>query len=661
MAPKRAARLTIRTRLIGSMLLLAVLPVTLMGFLSYRNASNALLAQASREVQGLTNSAVDYLEAVVAITDIQVGALSAIFTEVMDLAELKMEIFEGTQDNVSNSFSTYQKRFPYIKGVRVLNLGGQVVFRTPKDYLSSIDTVADQPWFSTGVANGDITYSTMYRPLADAEPVVTVSALRHNMKGEPSLVLAIDIVGSRFTGHLRDIDAGQNGYGWAMTKEALVIAHPDETNVLTLDLQDESFTREIIANEKGFVSYQQGDDQKLAYYQKTKALPWILITSASEHTLLASAYTLRNLFLTVGAIIIILGSGVAWLISSGITKPLLEAVGKMEDIAAGEGDLTTRLETRSSDELGQLASWFNTFITKLQGIIRDIATTSTTLSASSITLSEVSSSLSTSADHIDAKAGNVARAGAKLSKTMDSIQSAMHMATDNVSIMAASIEEMTATITEIAENSEKARAVTQAAVSQSEAASAKIDALGSAAMDIGKVTETITEISEQTNLLALNATIEAARAGEAGKGFAVVANEIKELARQTAGATLEIKARIEAIQHSTSASVTDIGQVATIIRDINDIVASIATAVEEQSVTTREIAENLNHTSSNIGQINDNITETSKVSHEMDNDIKEVSSAISQISANSSAMQQSAVDLRELAGALTAKVNIFKV
>lgn len=124
----------------------------------------------------------------------------------------------------------------------------------------------------------------------------------------------------------------------------------------------------------------------------------------------------------------------------------------------------------------------------------------------------------------------------------------MEEATTNINMIASAAEEMTATIAEIAQNSEKGNAIVGRAVSQAQVVSAKVGELGHAAQQIGKVTETITEISEQTNLLALNATIEAARAGEAGKGFAVVANEIKELAKQTALATEEIKSQISSIQ-----------------------------------------------------------------------------------------------------------------
>ena len=108
---------------------------------------------------------------------------------------------------------------------------------------------------------------------------------------------------------------------------------------------------------------------------------------------------------------------------------------------------------------------------------------------------------------------------------------------------------------DIASNSETARDIAQKAVAEVNGTAERIDLLGNAVNEIGKVTEMITEISEQTNLLALNATIEAARAGEAGKGFAVVANEIKELAWQTAQATGEIRSKIETIQTTTDDTV----------------------------------------------------------------------------------------------------------
>ena len=131
--------------------------------------------------------------------------------------------------------------------------------------------------------------------------------------------------------------------------------------------------------------------------------------------------------------------------------------------------------------------------------------------------------------------------------------------------------------------------------------------------EIGKVTETISEISSQTNLLALNATIEAARAGAAGKGFAVVAGEIKALAQQTATATEDIKSRISGVQNSTSSGIAEIEKISRVIFEVSDIVGSIAAAIEEQTVSTKDIARNIAEASFGVNDVNERIAQSSEV------------------------------------------------
>ncbi len=125
------------------------------------------------------------------------------------------------------------------------------------------------------------------------------------------------------------------------------------------------------------------------------------------------------------------------------------------------------------------------------------------------------------------------------------------------------------------------------------------------------MTETIADISAQTNLLALNATIEAARAGEAGKGFAVVANEIKDLAKQTAQATGEIKERIDGIQHSTNVTVTGIKKISDIITEIDTIVSGIAVSLDEQSATMTELTSNIVQAGEGISEVSENVAQSS--------------------------------------------------
>ncbi|MBL7179907.1 MAG: hypothetical protein ISS65_06810 [Desulfobacterales bacterium] len=313
------------------------------------------------------------------------------------------------------------------------------------------------------------------------------------------------------------------------------------------------------------------------------------------------------------------------------------------------------------DELDKLAAWVNTFITQVSRIIKNISDHSETLSKSSIDLSNLSGQMSKGAENMSGKSNTVATAAEEMSSNINSVAAAMEQAATNINIVATAAEEMTATINEIAQNSGKARVITGEAVSQTQSASDKIQELGKAAQDVGKVTETITEISEQTNLLALNATIEAARAGDAGKGFAVVANEIKELARQTAAATREIKANIEGIQGSTAGTVKEIEQISKVINDVNEIVSTIAAAVEEQSVTTNEIASNVAQASQGIMEVNQNVAQSSTVSADIAKDIADVNQEANEISTSSSQVNLNATELSKLAEQLTKMVRKFKI
>jgi methyl-accepting chemotaxis protein len=140
-----------------------------------------------------------------------------------------------------------------------------------------------------------------------------------------------------------------------------------------------------------------------------------------------------------------------------------------------------------------------------------------------------------------------------------------------------------------------------------------------------------------------------------------VANEIKELAKQTAEATLDIKRQIGGIQDSTGNTVTSIEQIGRVITDVNDIVATIATAVEEQSVSTKEIAENIAQVSNGIGEVNQNVAQSSQVAGDITRDITEVNQAADEMARSSSQVRLSAEELSTLAEQLTEMVGRFKI
>lgn len=333
----------------------------------------------------------------------------------------------------------------------------------------------------------------------------------------------------------------------------------------------------------------------------------------------------------------------------------------LRDIAEGEGDLTSRLSDRYNDEIGELRKWFNIFVEKIQVIIIDVKKSSGELNTASGGLAKLSDQMQVNANNTSDMACNVSDSSSEMSKNMNSVAAAMEETAININMVATASEEMSVTINQISEDTEQALKITASAVEQTSSASRQVDDLGLAAKGIEKVLETISEISEQVNLLALNATIEAARAGEAGKGFAVVANEIKDLAKQTALATGEIRGKIEGIQDTTQGTVSQIERIAKVVEEVNSIVSRIATSIEEQSSATREIAMNISQASDGVTEVNRNVAQSNTSVGSIAHEIVDVTDAAGQITENSLMVSQNAEKLATLSRQLTAMVGRFKV
>lgn len=301
-------------------------------------------------------------------------------------------------------------------------------------------------------------------------------------------------------------------------------------------------------------------------------------------------------------------------------------------LAIANGDLSQKIEVQTAGEFKQLMDNVNQMAAHLTESVRKIADVATAVARASNDLATVSEQLSENAEHTAEQAGAASSAAEEVSR--------------NAQVVATGVEQMNASIKEIAKSAAEAARVATSAVKTTETTNQTITKLGHSSAEIGNVIKVITSIAQQTNLLALNATIEAARAGEAGKGFAVVANEVKELAKQTAKATEDISQKIGAIQTDTQSSVAAISEVTTIIHQINDFQYTIASAVEEQTATTNEIARN--------------VAEAALGTSEIAKNIASVAQAAQSTTASSSNTLKSAGELAHLASDLQALVSQFK-
>ena len=346
-------------------------------------------------------------------------------------------------------------------------------------------------------------------------------------------------------------------------------------------------------------------------------------------------------------------------LTQSITKPILKTVEFAETMASG--DFTKVIDVNQKDEIGSMADALNTMTRQLAAMLNEVIKGVDTLSTSATGLKGTAQQLSAGSMDTSQKSHTVASATEEMSINMSAVAASLEESSVNTNLIASAAEDMTETVRKISQGTEEARVISDNAVTQSQEASQKMKELGQAALQIGKVTEAITEISEQTNLLALNATIEAARAGEAGKGFAVVANEIKELAKQTANATVDIKNQIDSMQNTTSTTVEDIKQISNTILEIHEVINTIGTAVEEQGEATSEIAENISQSSQGITEINENVSQASLVVTDISREISEVNVAAEEIAKNSTNVEGSADKLTLLANQLKNMVGKFRV
>ncbi len=335
---------------------------------------------------------------------------------------------------------------------------------------------------------------------------------------------------------------------------------------------------------------------------------------------------LNGLLLLAGIVLTAAGFIIAQRRVSAPVQALTVAMGRLAD-----RDLTVAIPgTEKGDEVGAMARAVGYFKEKLaeadalaaeqraaqehkerrqRAIEAHIAAFERSVSQSLASLTGASGELQTTSKSMSAIADETSRKS-------ESVAAASEQASTNVQTVATAAEELTASIGEISRQVAQSTRVSGEAVRQVEDTNDRVRMLAEAAQKIGDVVKLINGIAGQTNLLALNATIEAARAGEAGKGFAVVASEVKSLATQTAKATDDIAAQVEAIQAATDNAVSSIGTIGTTIGQVSEIATAIASAVEEQGAATNEIARNVQQAAEGTAQVSSNIGAVTQASGE---------------------------------------------
>ncbi|MBQ4670757.1 methyl-accepting chemotaxis protein [Aeromonas dhakensis] len=481
----------------------------------------------------------------------------------------------------------------------------------------------ERPWYQDAVKAGQLIVTAPYVSVTMQKLVVTLSEpVRH--QGELVGAVGANLALDKLIDEVLAMQVQGDGYAMLLDSSGLIVGHPNKELALkqiaelSPELSAATFQQWGRENNELHAATLDGRDVLLAV-QPVAGTDWLLAMVMYRDVLEAPLATLLWQLVGLTLVLMLVFSALLTAMFKYLFADLGRVAGALHDIAHGEGDLTVHINTRSKDEVGQLAESFNQFVARLHGIVSRLRDVTVELAAQS----------------------RAQAAGAQ------SRSQRVRQQQDEIVMVATAVTEMASATQEIAGNAEFAATTSgdavklavsgQSQVGQSQRsitgladevadASQIIVELDAHAQKISGILATISGIAEQTNLLALNAAIEAARAGEQGRGFAVVADEVRVLSRRTHDSTDEIQQMIETLQQTTrravggmetsrqlaGTSVEDaesanqsLARINEAIGSISDMATQIAAAAEEQTSVTSEISrntENIRHVSQELAE-----------------------------------------------------------
>jgi len=467
-----------------------------------------------------------------------------------------------------------------------------------KDAARTLKPVLTEPYIGAGT---DYLVMTQAVPLKVDGKAAGVLGANLNLETLAKIINAVDLNGI--------------GYAFLVSADGKILVHPDKT--LVTKILTEAFPSGAPAINSQLNEVQENGKARIVTFTPISGLPsvnWSIGLSVDKDKAYAALHEFRTSALIATLIAVLVTVGLLGLLINALLRPLRSMGTAMQAIAEGEGDLTQRLHSRSSDEFGVMAGGFNRFVERIQQSIGAVLTSSSQLTELAARVSQASHSSLKSSDTQAALTHNVATAINELGAAAQEIaRSAAH-----ASSRASDARDQTQQGRQVVERSISAMSQLSSQVGSTRQ---DIESLNAKTLKIGRILDVIKGISDQTNLLALNAAIEAARAGDAGRGFAVVSDEVRSLAHRTQQSAQEIHSMIEELQVGASGAVNAmlesqrhsddnvkaanlagerLDSVLLGIGEIDEINLSMATATEEQTC----VVDNLDRDISHINDLN---------------------------------------------------------
>lgn len=519
------------------LLLIISIPLCALGAISYKLASDALQSTIEEELKSSTDSTARYVSA-------ELATMQG-FLKVANKNSLLTELTAGTPtgEQKENAYrylaGIQQENADFMETLAVVDASGRAIV-TNASGNPELD-VSDRDYYQEALKGTEVV-SEVIISRETGKPVVAIAFPLHD-QGQTTGVLFGTIAFERIASPVSQVKIGDSGYAYMVNQTGTVVAHPDESKVLSENLDDENnlelhaLVQQMKAGEagEGFYSY-EGIYKFVAF---EPAGNWIVVTTANYDDYMEPAFTIRSRTVMITAGCILFSLVVAYLLS---TRGIITPIRKLEKAMAlaGAGDLTVHTSISSGDEFEALSKSFNTMIDNQGMIIQKIRLGTETLTSTSQELASSSEEISASVEEISSSTQEIAtgaessnRSIVEASQVLVQLSSLVQLAQSKAQVSSGNAR-MTYEAAQDGRikvgNTVEAMEIIQTSTSDTDAI---LKALSDQSAQVSEIVETINAIAQQTNLLALNAAIEAARAGENGRGFAVVAGEVRKLSDES--------------------------------------------------------------------------------------------------------------------------------
>jgi len=680
---------SILSKMVLVFLLLIIIPVSTIGYIAAKTASDNMIKSAQDSVTSSTQQTSDYFDIFLQkALDISMQIIAnANIQDYLDMKSDQVPIMDwvNAQKAASEALNSINNTSNDIVAKIISNEGkalGEMI--APSDfevvkatdwYKKVYEAAGKGIWidYSEGMTEtkGESVVFGTNRAGVGLSLVRMLKSLK--IRGDIGVVF-VDVSYSKISDFLSSIDLGMDDSTYLLTNEGVVLSA--EGKNAEEALSQKQFIKEVMLrseqNETGLFPVNENGQELLVAYTKSPNTEMTVVTTVPYSSISAGSRQIGKTTLLAGVIFVILATAFGFVFSlrmTNVMKFIMEVMAKAE-----QGDLSVSIAIKRKDELGKLAGSFNSMLAKIRELIlqnkkaaEEVVTSSDKMAAISSESSRISSEIANAVAEVATGSSNQATEIETSVKNVSQLTDRISLAVEKTVVMEKASETMKSlsdfgitTIDALKEKTAETNEITLNVVKE-------INQLNEYVKNINVITNVLRGIADQTNLLALNAAIEAARAGEAGRGFAVVADEIRKLAEQSNNHTRNIQSHVENIFKQAQSSTRLVGAAEVSFREQSEMVSNTAEAFSRINTTIASMVDNINQLGNVINDMDSfkemvlsSMENISAVSEEVSASTQEVSASTQEQLTSIEQLDDMAKQLNELAGNLLVLMEKFK-